>query len=198
MLRRLVARIEVRSHQISIAILPAGLLALLRGLSAVEHPTFTEIERRTSARKMLSRALRGVRPPNRCRSASMTDERREWPDARTGRMSSSLLAHARRKKRGKLGALPSLRSLVRIQVPQPLPRSLLGFIRRSRQSQGMPRGSARFQVDRLSRSDEAGTLIRTIQTHGLAEIAGDDAKVPHQPERGRHGRPSPIIRPNRP
>ena len=35
MLRRLVSRIEVRSDQISIAIQPAGLLTLLRGLNAV-------------------------------------------------------------------------------------------------------------------------------------------------------------------
>ena len=47
MLRRLVSRIEVRSHQISIAILPAGLLALLRGLSAVEHPALTDFATET-------------------------------------------------------------------------------------------------------------------------------------------------------
>ena len=54
MLRRLVSRIEVRSHQISIAILPAGLLALLRGMSAVEHPALTDLATETAAPLVLT------------------------------------------------------------------------------------------------------------------------------------------------
>ena len=46
----------------------------------------------------------GVPPRHRCRSASMTDARRERPGARTARTSSSLLAHEHRKNIGKSGA----------------------------------------------------------------------------------------------
>ena len=46
----------------------------------------------------------GVPPRHRCRSASMTDARRERPGARTARTSSSLLAYEHRKNIGKSGA----------------------------------------------------------------------------------------------
>ena len=54
MLRRLVSRIEVRSHQISIAIQPAGLLTLLRGLSAVAAPASTDLATETAAPLVLT------------------------------------------------------------------------------------------------------------------------------------------------
>jgi hypothetical protein len=57
------------------------------------------------------------RPRHRCRSASMTDARRERPDAGIAR--TSLLAHVRRQKERKVRFLRCLRSLVRIQVLQP-------------------------------------------------------------------------------
>jgi hypothetical protein len=87
-----------------------------------------------------TRSGSGVPPRHRCRSASMTDTRRERPGARTARTSSSLLAHEHRKKKENqvltipgiagsnpgLPATPSQSPRVHKAIP-PIARNAAGF-----------------------------------------------------------------------